>query len=101
MKNLKNTVAAAGLMAVLGFGAVSANAGLMVSDRPANASQPCAAPIRTLASGIMGILSALPMLDGVIISDRTGLMVSDRSNGCQSSTDGVIISDSTGVIISD
>ena len=93
MKNLKNMVAATCLMAVLGFGAVSANAGLIVSDR-------CAAPATTLAEDIGGIiLVAFPMVDGLIVSDRTGLIVSDKSAGCQN--DGVIMSDRGGLIVSD
>ena len=86
-------VAATCLMAVLGFGAVSANAGLIVHDR-------CAAPETTLAEDLGGILMvAFPMLDGLIISDRSGLIVSDKSAGCQN--DGLIISDRDGIIITD
>jgi len=94
MKNLKNMVAATCLMAVLGFGAVSANAGLIVSDRCA------AAPETTLAEDFGGILAvAFPMVDGIIISDRSGLIVSDKPAGCQ--TDGLIVSDRDGIIILD
>ena len=33
MKNLKNTISALSLMAVLGLGAVAANAGILITDR--------------------------------------------------------------------
>lgn len=100
MKNLKNIVAATGLMAVLGFGAVSAHAGLIISDRTQNGSPCAAAPVTSLADDLNGILLVgFPMLDGIIITDRTGLIISDRA-AC-GATDGIIITDRDGIIITD
>ena len=101
MKNLKNTISALSLMAVLGLGAVAANAGLMVSDRSNNQQQLCASvkdDILTQLSGI--IILGAPMLDGIIILGRDGLMISDKGAGC-GNTNGLMISDRNGLIISD
>ncbi|MCY7346970.1 MAG: hypothetical protein LH614_12215 [Pyrinomonadaceae bacterium] len=101
MKNIKNTISALGLMAVLGLGAVAANAGLMISDRSTGQQQLCA-PVKddllTQLSGI--IILGAPMLDGIIILGRDGLMISDKGNGgCN--TNGLMISDRSGLMISD
>lgn len=88
MKNLKNMAAALGLMAVLGFGAVSANAGIMITDRQA----PCtteSSSIRDL-SAIAAV--GLPMFDGIIIIGRDGLMITDKADSC-TSRDGIMITD--------
>jgi len=98
MKNLKNMVAALSLMAVLGFGAVSANAGLLISDRSSNGCAPVKNDILTQLSGIL--IVGAPMLDGIIILGRNGLLISDRT-ACESSKDGLLISDRSGLLISD
>jgi hypothetical protein len=91
MKNLKNMLSAAALMVVLGVGAASANTGLIITDKSAN--EPC-----TVKSGFMtqlaGIIAVgMPMLDGLIITDR---------NSCAGNeTDGLIITDRNGLIITD
>jgi len=91
MKNLKNMLSAAALMVVLGVGAASANTGLIITDKSGN--QPC-----TVKSGFLtqlaGVITVgIPMLDGLIITDRYS---------CESNeTDGLIITDRNGLIITD
>ena len=96
MKNIKNTVAAMGLMAVLGFGAVSANAGLLISDRGVGATPTCEATggIFNQVVGIL-IVGANTSLTGILMSgDRAGLLISDRNaTGCATqSRDGILMS---------
>ena len=92
MKNLKNMLSAAGLMVVLGFGAVSANAGLLITDRTNN--QPCTvkSSFLTQLSGI--IIVGMPSLDGIIIIDAPKGCVSNEN-------DGIILVDRDGIIIID
>lgn len=99
MKNLKNKVATLGLAAVMGFGAVSANAGLMISDRGNTGG--CGSVRTSVFTQLSGIIvGGLPMLDGAIILGRDGLMVSDRQN-CEASRDGAIILGRDGLMVSD
>lgn len=90
MKNLKNTISAAGLMAVLALGAVSANAGMIISDR---ATGQCSVKGGILQQVAGIIIVGLPSLNGMIISDR--------ATPCETNADGMIISDRNGMIISD
>lgn len=107
MKNLKNTVAAFGLMAVMGFGAVSANAGLMVSDKSGQGCGAVKADLFTQLSGIL--IVGVPMLNGLLVSDRSGLLVSDRSgllvsdkaSGGACGKTGLMVSDRSGLMVSD
>ena len=97
MKNIKNTVAAMSLMAVLGLGAVTANAGLLVSDRGIGTTPTCEATggIFNQLAGIL-IVGAGSSVTGILMSgDRAGLLVSDRNvGGCQAtqSRDGILMS---------
>ena len=90
MKNLKNMLSAAGLMAVMVFGAVSANAGLMISDRTANTGQ-CTA----------NDSSFLHQLSGILIVGFNGIIIIDRAAPQCTETDGLMISDKDGIIIID
>ena len=90
MKNLKNTISAVGLMAVLALGAVSANAGMIISDR---ATGQCTVKDGGIIQQIAGIIIVgAPALNGIIIIDAA-------LSGCEK--DGMIISDRNGMIISD
>lgn len=85
-------VSAASLMAVMVFGAVSANAGLLISDRATNTTKSQC----TVKGGILQQLAGIILLgapslngiillgapectetDGLLISDRSGLLISD------------------------
>ncbi len=89
MKNLKNTISAAGLMTVLALGAVSANAGMIISDR---ATGQCTVKDGGILQQVAGIIAVgLPSLNGIIIIDA--------ATPCDTKTDGMILSD--GMIISD
>lgn len=89
--------AAFGLVATLGFGAVSANAGILVSDK--NSNQQCAPVKSNLLNQFAGILIVgAPMLDGIIMVGRDGILVSDK--GCESK-DGIIIVGRDGILVSD
>ena len=69
MKNLKNMVAAASLMAVMVFGAVSANAGLLNSDETANTTKgQCTVKSGGFLQGLAGIINELT---GTTIFDVT------------------------------
>jgi hypothetical protein len=82
MKNIKNTIAAAMMMAVLGLGATTANAYILVMDRSASdAATVCTKTEANVFDQLTGILivgfaSTAP---GLMLSDRAGLMLSDRS----------------------
>ena len=103
MKNLKNMMSALSLMVVLGLGAVSANAGFMISDK----SAPCQGDSITkdLADTLGGItVAGMPMLDGIIIIGRDGFMISDKASECQATAtekDGIIIIGRDGFMITD
>ena len=90
MKNLKNTISAAGLMAVLALGTVSANAGMIISDR---ATGQCTVNDGILQQVVGIIAVGFPSLNGMIISDAP--------TPCDTNADGMIISDRNGMIISD
>ncbi len=90
MKNLKNTISAVGLIAVLALGVVSANAGMIISDR---ATGQCTVNDGGIIQQIAGIIIVgAPALSGMIISDAP--IPCDEK-------DGMIISDRNGMIISD
>ena len=95
MKNLKNMVAAASLVAVMGFGAVSANAGLLITDKSA---QPCTVKDNVMQQ-LAGVFNAL---SGMILSNRDGIILTDKqSAGCEQAKDGIILTDRDGLIITD
>ena len=84
MKNIKNVMTAITLAATLAFGSVSANAGLLVSDRSV-AGTTCTANDTSILSQAMGIIivGLTSSATGIIIVGRSGLMITDRSaNGC-------------------
>ncbi len=80
MKNLKNMVAAASLMAVLVFGAVTANAGLLKGDRTNNPTEvQCTVKSEGFLKGLAGFINGLT---GITFFDvtRTGCseVISER-----------------------
>lgn len=92
-------ISALTLMVVLGLGAVSANAGFMISDRGNGSQAPC--NVKSDTSSFDGIIIVgLPMLDGIIIVGRDGLMISDKGNTCQQ-TETNEIPENGGFMISD
>ena len=88
MKNIKNTIAAMSLMAVLGLGSITANAGLIMSDRGIGDNTPkCEVSNGGILNELMGILivGVTSSATGILIVGRPGLLMSDRNvNGCQS-----------------
>ena len=78
MKNLKNMVTTASLMAVMVFGAVSANAGMLTSDRTANAAK---GQCTVKSEGI------LQYLTGFIIGRLTGIAIFDAPTPVCTETD--------------
>jgi len=99
MKNLKNMISAVSLMAVMVFGAISANAGLLISDRNTGCQNTNTA--QELPNAFDGIIIiGAPIFEGIIIIGRAGLLISDRGNGCQEKS-GLLISDRGGLIVSD
>lgn len=100
MKNIKNTLAATVLAAVLGVSSVSANTGLIISDRGVggeNNVPTCGSSDTGVLSSLMGIIiyGATSSATGIIIYGRDGFLVSDRNtNGCSTQNkDGFLVSD--------
>ena len=91
MKNVKNILSAAALLVVLGVGTVSANAGLLISDKTNN--QPCseASSILNQLAGIL--IVGMPSLDGIIIIDKKTCDADGK--------DGIILTDRDGIILTD
>jgi hypothetical protein len=82
MRNLKNTIAAVTMMAVMAFGAVIANAGILVSDKNANTSctKEPAADNGILVSDLVEGIIVLGLTDGIIVLGRgDGIIVLGRS----------------------
>ena len=79
MKNIKNTIATMGLVAVLGLGATTANAGLIISDAPVPETQAeCTVKggfLQTLSGVLIQGINGMLLSDGLIITD--GLIISD------------------------
>lgn len=100
MKNLKNMISAASLMAVMAIGAISANAGLLISDRNAPGTTPTVkgqcTPIKDNTQSLDGIIiiGFQEVLDGIIIIGREGLLISDKVTPCvDKAKDGLLITD--------
>ena len=100
MKNLKNTLVAIGLAAVLGVGAVSANAGVITRDSSNKGTKgQCSVKnknvLKQFASVIIAGLSGQFMTAGLIMSD--GSILSDapcnpeEGNTEEGKTDGEIL----------
>ncbi len=100
MKNIKNTLAATVLAAVLGVTSVSANTGLLLSDRGVGGEN----NVPTCGSSDSGVLSALTGIiiwgatssaTGIIIWGRDGILLGDRNtNGCSTQNkNGLLLSD--------
>jgi len=99
MKNIKNTLVAVGLAAVLGVSSVSASTGLMISDRTANVAAPCTVKDGGILQQISGIF--VVALNGLMISDLHGIILVDApAPGC-TDANGLMISDRNGLMISD
>ena len=78
MKNLKNMMSAAGLMAVLVFGAVSANAELLKGDRTKNPTEvQCTVKSEGFFQGLRGIINKLT---GITIFDVTPPVCTETSS---------------------
>lgn len=86
MKNLKNKLATMALLGIMMVGTVSADPGIMLSDK-SNTCTP------TTVDVIEGIIVA--GLAGILLGDRSGLLMSDKSaTVCQAqSRDGILMSD--------
>ena len=92
MKNIKNTVAAMTLAAVLGLGAVSANAGILMTGRGANTNN-----VPTCNATETGVFNQLTGILIVGFASLTGILMTDRQTPCvQNPTDGAA---STGILI--
>lgn len=92
MKNIKNTLAAIGMAAVLGVGTVSANTGLLLSDRGINTDQGCTVRTPGLISQLSGIIiiGAPQGLSGLLLSDRLTTTCDTREDVRR---DGLLLSD--------
>lgn len=88
MKNIKNTVAAFTLLAVMAFGTTFANAGIIILGASSK-EEP------TTCSDDKGIMDdAKTILEGIIILGKTGIIILGAgSSDCNSgpSKDGIII----------
>ena len=97
MKNLKNMLMTGGLMAVMGISAVSANAGIILTDKSAEGTKPCSVKETGIIQQVAGIV-----LNGLMLSDLHGIILTDAATaGCDQGTNGLMISDRNGLMISD
>ena len=90
MKNLKNTLAGLGMIAVLTVGATSAKAGLLMSDKATSSNnQKCTFKLnKGFINNIAGVIIAgFPEAAGLLMSDAP-------TKGCGSTeTNGLLVSD--------
>ena len=77
MKNLKNTVAAITLLAVIAFGTTFANAGIIVAGFNEKEETPCTETTRTEKMD-WGIIVA--GLRGIIVAGFTGIIVAGATD---------------------
>jgi len=77
MKNLKNTVAAFTLMAVIAFGTTFANAGIIVAGFNEKEATPCTETTKTEKMD-WGIIVA--GLRGIIVAGFTGIIVAGATD---------------------
>lgn len=95
---MKNLITSITLMAVLVMGAISVNAGILVSDRSACTTKQDGGIILSdytgiIVAGLTGIIVA--GRDGIIVAGRDGIIVAGKSSdSCQEeSRGGIILSD--------
>lgn len=89
MKSLKKMIGTLGLMGIILVGASSANAGMLISDRLTRTENPTAcggevSMVDTVGiivlSRVLGVtvnVEPTPCSDGMLISDRNGMLISD------------------------
>ena len=89
MKNLKNLTATFTLSAVMVLSAVSANAGILLSDRSSvpQTENPCTEAPTKYNSGIL-----MSDLGGIIIAGFTGIIISGNKDGVPVNC-GIILTD--------
>lgn len=94
MKNLRNLMNAVTLMVVLVMGAVSANAGILLSDRKVNTNtDPCSTDTK-VDSGII-----VAGFTGIIVAGFTGIIVAGK--GEETTNCGIIVAGRGGILLSD
>lgn len=89
MRNLKNTVAALTMIAVLTFGTTFANAGIIIAgfnEKSTTKQEPCREPGETKERG--GIIIA--GITGIIIAGLTGIIIAGAADTPQENC-GIII----------
>jgi hypothetical protein len=69
MKNMKNTIAAIAMLALVGFGTMTANAGIIIAKEGKTAEEPCKVSDPSVISTVTGYL-----LEGIIIA-KTGIII--------------------------
>jgi len=74
MTTLRGYIPTMLLLVTLMFGATSANAGILVTDRTGNASQTQESSLIALAGSVVTFLQT-----GILVTDRTGILVTDRA----------------------
>ncbi len=90
MKTIKNTIAALVLTAILGLGATTANAGLLMSDFAGNPQPSC-----TVKDTAVNQLTGILIVGFAGSSSLTGILMSDFAPTCTEPT----VSNSTGILI--
>ena len=100
MKNLRNLMNAVTLMLVLVIGAVSANAGILLSDRSVK-SDPCSTDTKVdsgiIVAGATGIIVA--GFTGIIVAGFTGIIVAGK--GEETTNCGIIVAGRDGILLAD
>jgi hypothetical protein len=86
MKNLKNTVAAVAMMAVMVFGTTFANAGIIIAGRTTenvktSAPDPCSGTGTDIKSDVISELGGIIIAGfGIIIAGRGGIIIAGLNN---------------------
>ena len=86
MRNVKNTLTALTLMAVLAFGTTFANAGIIVAGATAKTDDPCTEPTEKVDYGII-----VAGFTGIIVAGFTGIIVAGATDDGSTTNCGIIV----------
>jgi len=92
---MKRTLTTLTLAAIMMFASTFAHAGILIGDRAAPSCSKDEA-----GSDTSLVKTVLAMIDGILIGDRTGILIGDNQQ--EPCTDGILIGDRTeGILIGD
>lgn len=99
MTKLRGYIPTMLMLVTLMFGATAANAGIIVGDRTSSTEDTNTCEETSKEFSFKGLFGAAAtfLKTGIIVGDRTGIIVGDR----QTATCGIIVGDRTGIIVGD